>query len=146
MLKIMAYDNSDIAVNTRAKCLAGLPDAEMKAKVWAEICDTKSKESVYLRSAKIQGFYSWEQLDIISPYFDKFYEVLPELSQKSPHRYFQTFFYSLLPTMQIADNHIVRLVSLKANTADQNKNFSSTLQDGIEVLIRCMEVRQFAKL
>jgi len=48
--------------------------------------------------------------------------------------------------MQIADNHIVKLVSLKANTADQNKNFSSTLQDGIEVLIRCMEVRQFAKL
>ncbi len=44
-MTIMADDNSDIAVNTRAKCMASLPDAEIKAKVWAEIIDTNSKDS-----------------------------------------------------------------------------------------------------
>jgi hypothetical protein len=68
------------------------------------------------------------------------------LSAKASHRYFQSFFYSLLPTMNIADCHIVKLVSRKANTPDSNKNFSSMLQDGIEVLVRCQEVRTFAKL
>lgn len=81
MMKVMADDNTDIAVNTRAKCMACLPDAEMKAKVWAEITDVNSKDSVYLRTAKIQGFYSWDQLDIVAPYFDKFYDVIANVSK-----------------------------------------------------------------
>lgn len=98
--------------------MAGLPDAANKAKTWAEITDLNSKDSVYLRSAKIAGFYSWDQIDIIAPYFEKYYEILPVLSKGSSFRYFETFFHSLLPTMQIADQHIVKLVALKAETAD----------------------------
>ena len=60
LTKVMADDNSDIAINTRAKCMAGLPDAAMKAKIWAEIIDTNSKDSVQHRTAKIAGFYSWD--------------------------------------------------------------------------------------
>jgi len=40
--KILGSDNSDIAVRCRAACMAGLPDAENKAKVWAEITDPAS--------------------------------------------------------------------------------------------------------
>ena len=60
LTKVMADDNSDIAINTRAKCMAGLPYAAMKAKIWAEIIDTNSKDSVQHRTAKIAGFYSWD--------------------------------------------------------------------------------------
>lgn len=55
----------DLSINCRAKCLAGLPCAENKAKVWAEIVDCDSKESINVRQAKMSGFYSWDQLDII---------------------------------------------------------------------------------
>ena len=97
--KITADDNSDIAINTRAKCMAGLPDAAIKAKIWAEITDLNSKDSLYVKNAKIAGFYSWDQLDIISPYFDKYYEILPVLNQGTTYKYMSSFFYSLLPTM-----------------------------------------------
>jgi len=40
--------------------MAGLPDAEVKARVWAEILDSNSTDSVYVKSAKMQGFYSAE--------------------------------------------------------------------------------------
>lgn len=60
-------------------CKAALPDAEVKAKVWAEITDVDSKNSVYVQTAKIHGIYSSEQLfdsdsSLVTPYFDKFYE------------------------------------------------------------------------
>ncbi len=42
LMKITGDDNSDIAINTRARCMAGLPDAAIKAKVWAEITDLNS--------------------------------------------------------------------------------------------------------
>ena len=40
-------------------CDAGLPEAENKAKVWKEITDVNSTESIYDRSARMAGFYSW---------------------------------------------------------------------------------------
>jgi len=36
----------------------------------------------------MKGFYVRDQLDIISPYFDKFYEVLPLLFKTMPHKSF----------------------------------------------------------
>lgn len=60
LMKVTGDDNSDLAINARARCMAGLPDAAMKAKVWAEITDLNSTESLYVRSAKISGFYSWD--------------------------------------------------------------------------------------
>jgi hypothetical protein len=57
MEKIMGGDNSDIAIRCKAACMAGLPDAENKAKVWAEITDPASQESLYVRGAKMSGFY-----------------------------------------------------------------------------------------
>lgn len=46
-------DKSDLAENCRASCMAGLPDAEVKAQIWAEITNPSSKDSVYVKSAKM---------------------------------------------------------------------------------------------
>ena len=71
---------------------------------------------------------------------------MPTISKGPSFRYFETFFHSLLPTMQIADQHIVKLVALKNETPDSEHNFTKMLQDGIEILVRCMQIREFAKL
>jgi hypothetical protein len=92
------------------------------------------------------GFYSWDQLDIIEPYFDKYYQEIVRMQGLVGRAYLTSFFHSLLPTMQIQDAHIVRLVAIKANTPDSDTSFTNMLQDGIEVLIRCKEIREFAKL
>ena len=85
-------------------------------------------------------------MDIIAPYFEKYYEILPILNKGTSFKYLESFFHSLLPTMQIADQHIVKLVALKNETADSEHNFTKMLQDGIEILVRCMQIREFAKL
>lgn len=75
MEKLMADDKTDVAVNHRFMCLAALPNAEVKAKVWAEITDVESTNSVYVQTAKIHGMYNSESdADLVTPYFDKFYE------------------------------------------------------------------------
>ena len=142
----MGDDKTDLAVNARAKCMAALPDAESKAQTWAELTDAQSKDSVYVRTAKIGGFYCAEQLPLIEPYFAKFFAVLPEIAKSCSHRYLETFFYSLLPTYQVEDTYIVKLISLKTNTPDSQHAFRQILQDGIEIMLRCAEIREFAKL
>ena len=143
--KIMGGDNSDIAVRCKAACMAGLPDAENKAKVWAEITDPASEESLYVRGAKMSGFYCSDQLELISPYFEKYFEILPILNEKTTYKYLNQFFHAMLPTTVIKDSYIVKLVALKNETPDSAKNFNSMLQDGIEILVRTMQIREFAK-
>lgn len=76
------------------------------------------------------GFYSFNQKELVAPYFDKFYDILQELNQGTTYKYFETFFFSLLPRMEVKDEHIVKLLSLKMQTPDTNSNFSNMLNDG----------------
>lgn len=59
----------------------------------------------------MSGFYSFDQMDLCSPYFDKFYDVLADgFEQKHTYKYIESFFYNMLPRMNIKDSHIVKLV------------------------------------
>jgi hypothetical protein len=100
LAKVIGDDKSDIAENTKETCFAFIPTAENKAKVWEQITDPNSTESIYKRKAKMSGFYSWKQLDLIRPYFDKYYEVLPLIFEKNPFNYVEAFTI-LLPRMEI---------------------------------------------
>ncbi len=129
-------DKSDLSENCRASCLAGLPDPEVKARVWQEITDPNSKDSLYVRNAKMAGFYSGEQMDIIEPYFDQFFDILVDLHEKSTYKVFTGFFHSLLPRIVVKDAYIVRLVTLLQEVPDNDQMFAETLKDGLDILIR----------
>jgi len=73
---------------------------------------------MFIRNAKMAGMYQFDQLDIVREYFDKFFEVLPAIVDKQTWRYLENFFHAMLPTMEITDSHIVKLVALKNDTAD----------------------------
>ena len=55
------------------------------------------------------------------------------------------FFHCMLPRMEIEDEHIVKLVELKKETADTENLFRQKLQDGIEILLRCKTIRDYAR-
>ena len=132
----LGEDKSDLVENCRAGCLAGLPDPEVKARVWQEVTDPNNTDSLYVRSAKMGGFYSFEQIDIVEPYFEKFFDILYEQHEKSTHKRFESFFFSLMPRMVVTDHHIVRLVSILQDTPDTEQMFSETLRDGVDLLVR----------
>lgn len=52
---VLGDDKSDLADRCRAACMASLPDAEIKAKVWAEITDPNNTDSAYVKIAKMSG-------------------------------------------------------------------------------------------
>jgi hypothetical protein len=46
--------------------------------------------------------------------------------------------------MEIKDEHIVKLVSLKIDTPDNSTNFANMLSEGIELVMRSKTVRDYA--
>ena len=91
------------------------------------------------------GFYSYKQLDLIRPYFSKFIDFLPVLYEKKSFKSVESYFHSLLPRLEIEDEHIVKLLSLKISIPDNNTNFANLVSEGIELMLRSKEVREYAE-
>lgn len=140
----LGTDQSDLSENCRATCMTGLPDAEVKARVWEEITDPNNSDSRYLRGAKMAGFYSFDQVDIIEPYFEKFFDELVRQNEMTTHKKFEDFFHYMMPRMRVTDHYIVRLVSILQDTPDNEQMFSETLRDGIDLLVKTQQIRAFA--
>jgi len=90
------------------------------------------------------GFFSAQQLDLVRPYFDKYYEALPDIESQHGYKYLQFFSNFMVPTLEIEDKHIVKLINIKSKVPDTNKVFQNILQDNIELLLRIKNVREFA--
>ena len=46
--------------------------------------------------------------------------------------------------MEIKDEHIVKLLALKLQTADNNTNFANLLNEDLELVMRSKQVREYA--
>jgi len=56
--KTFENDTSDKSHQVQKVCEYSLPDADLKAKLWAELTDLESKESILESQHKLQGFWS----------------------------------------------------------------------------------------
>ncbi len=69
-------------------CEYAAPDAEIKARLWAELVDLDSKDSILESQQKISGFWSrYQQFDLIEPYFEKYYQVLHDIVEKKDREF-----------------------------------------------------------
>ena len=61
-------------------CDHSLPDASLKEKLWADLVNPESKDSILETQQKISGFWNrYQQFDLIAPYFERYYAVLHEV-------------------------------------------------------------------
>ncbi len=60
-----------------------MPDPELKEKLWNELTNMDSKDSILVSQQKISGMWNrYQQFDLIEPYFEKYYQILPEIIEK----------------------------------------------------------------
>jgi len=85
---------------------AGLPSKEQKEKLWKWYLDENAKESDKAFEASMIGFWQWQQLDILEPYIDKFFDAALDICKKRTNHYSGIFFMYLTPAL--ASEHILK--------------------------------------
>ena len=60
------------------------------------------------------GFFSLNQIELVRPYINKFYEALPKIESEHGFKYLQSFNAYMLPSLEIEDSHIVKLLNIKS--------------------------------
>ena len=119
-------DKSDLAKNTLLTVEAMTPDAAKKEQAWQNIVDAKAPFSSKQRGALMQGFY-YGPIELVRPYMDKFYTILPQVAEAHGNIFLESFFFSMLPRREVEDKHIVQLMTIKGQVPDTNSVFSNML-------------------
>ena len=106
------------------------------------------------------NFYQHDQIDIVSPFIDKFFDVVasdetssqskaskepfsaePMVSNKGK----SAFFHGMLPRVGLKKSHLKRLSSL-ISESNEDSVFKETLRDGSELLSRSRSIRKMASI
>ncbi len=116
-------EKSDIVENVVATCMSLMPAEERKAKVWGQITDLNSQESLFVKTARMEGFYNFKQMEMIRPYFDEFFKALKPLYYSFQFQFVESFVANFLPLLEIKDAHIVKLYEIKLDTPDSEVSF-----------------------
>jgi aminopeptidase N len=78
----LARDNTDAGVRNAAACGAAIGDAKHKAAAWQLLTDPAGVPADVLRSVA-RAFYQPAQAELLAPYTERYFEVLPRLWQQS---------------------------------------------------------------
>lgn len=125
-------------------CHAAIADAQNKEKVWKDITDPKSTFSSEQKGALMEGFWVQDQLELVRPFFDRYFEIIPEIESQHGFKYLGMFCLDFYPTVEVQDKHIVKLANIKSKVPDTNKTFQNTLQNAIERCLRFKNIREYA--
>ena len=74
-----------------------VPDASVKEAAWENFLG-EGYGSLHLTGAAMGGFHWWVQRELLTPYTDRFFEVIPGVFERSENEFASLFFGRLFPT------------------------------------------------
>ena len=110
----LARDDTDAGKRQAQSALAALPDAGHKAAAWALLTESGELGAQGIR-AVVAGFRAPEHAELIKPYADKYFEVLPELWRTKSARMRMMLADALYPSATAGDDVLRRSEELLAD-------------------------------
>lgn len=103
--KTFENDDSDAGKNCAKVCEWSLPEEALKEKLWAEITDANTKDSLMDSRMKIQGFWQRKmQPKIVEPYIEKYYAIVASVIETRDREFAEVFMQSMSPAYMGRDS------------------------------------------
>ena len=91
-----------------------LPDAALKEDLWKQINDADTKETLKDITQKIGCFFQRkQQLSLLEPYFDKYYEALPRVIESRNREFSEIFMNHMSPAFMARDSDLNRFKEMQ---------------------------------
>lgn len=100
------------------RCNSAIPTAESKEDSWNLILNKDNQLSLKNIEARLEGFYQWNQLDLIQPYFDRVLEKLPEVADNYWREFLLAFFHNLHPHMEVKQEYVDTLKAMEVGARE----------------------------
>jgi hypothetical protein len=147
-LKAKAFegDTSDKSHQVQKVVEYSLPDASLKERLWAELTDLESKDSILESQQKLSGFWSrYQQFDLIEPYFDKYYAVLHEICEKKDREFTQIFMVGLSPAFMACESDEGQFKALLEKANPEKHFYVQFLKQQLEFIETARKARKLCE-
>lgn len=133
-------DNTASGQRQAAAARAGVPTAEAKARAWSAAIDNDDLPNAILENT-VGGFAQVDQRELLVPYIDKYFEMLPGIWKSRTNETAQTitrgFFPSLLESQEVLDKADAFLAT---DTDAGSTRMIRELRDGVARSLKCQAV------
>ena len=135
-------DPSDRGQRNLLTAEVAVPDAEVKEAAWQRFLGD-GYGSLHLTGAAMGGFHWWNQRDLLAPYTERFFEVVPGVFERTENEFASMFFNRLFPT-RIEPAVLERSQTLLADIGDRLPVLQRRLREANDDLERSLKCRAFA--
>ena len=119
-----------------------VPDADVKAAAWEKFLGD-GYGSLHLTGAAMGGFHWSVQRELLVPYTDRFFEVIPGVFERSENEAASVFFGGLFPS-RVEPAVLERSQALVAELGDRLPLLQRKLREANDDLERALKCRAFA--
>lgn len=122
--KALEGDDSDKAKNTSKICDFSLPDPALKEQLWKEITDAQTTDTLSELRNKISGFQQRkQQLDLMSPYFEKYYGMVNKIVESRDREFAEVFMAHLSPAFMAREEDNTAFGELLKNANEEKYEY-----------------------
>ena len=133
--KTFEGDESDKARNISKICEYSLPDPALKEQLWREITDSQTTESLSELRNKIQGFWQRkQQLELITPYFEKYYSIVNKIVESRDREFAEVFMQNLTPAFMAREQDESAFNELLKRASEEKQFYILFLKKQIETI------------
>jgi aminopeptidase N len=135
-------DPSDRGQRQMLTAEVSVPDAAAKEAAWQKFLGD-GYGSLHLTGAAMGGFQWWVQRDLLAPYTERFFEVIPGVFERSENEFASQFFARLFPS-RVETAVLERSQALLAELGDTLPLLQRKLRETNDDLERALKCRAFA--
>lgn len=111
---VLKDDTTDEGQIVAKACEMLLPDAKLKEELWKQFNDADTKETLKDITLKIQCFFTRkQQLSLLEPYFDKYYDALPKVVETRNREFAEIFMNTMSPAFMARDSDLTRFSEMQ---------------------------------
>jgi len=136
----LARDSTSAGERQAATTRALRPTADAKAAAWQRAVEDDTVPNA-VQSAVIAGFWHAEQLDLLAPYVDRYFEAVGRVWQERPGELAQNVAVGLYPAL-LVDRSVVERTDAYLQTHEVPAPLARLLLEGRDGVVRSLQARE----
>ncbi len=137
----LASDNTAAGQRRAAAARAAMPTAEAKAEAWRLAVEDASLPNA-VQAAVISGFWQSEQLDLLTPYVDRYFSVVGDVWESRSGEMAQNVAVGLYPALLVSPDVVAQTDAHLAASPDIPAALSRIMLEGRDGVVRSLRARE----
>eukprot|EP00826_Nyctotherus_ovalis_P042217 TRINITY_DN4319_c0_g1_i15.p1 TRINITY_DN4319_c0_g1~~TRINITY_DN4319_c0_g1_i15.p1 ORF type:complete len:334 (-),score=53.12 TRINITY_DN4319_c0_g1_i15:134-1135(-) len=134
-------DKSDVGLRAQRTCEASIPTLESKAKQWLQLLSEDTRESEHMLFSAMRGFNSQDQVELLKPYEEKYFETITDIFKKKTRYYAEAFFRFLKPRI-VSESVLKRFEEIKAKVSEEDRTLKKLTIEEVEDIKRMLRAQK----